>query len=498
MATATQRPRPTGRNPHAAAPDLAALKTRQQAAWSSGNYAVVGTTLQIVGEELCEALDLRARLQSARRRRRQRHGQPGRGAPLVRRHLDRLCAGAAGTRPRARRGRGACDRFQGGRRRRPAVRRRELRYRGLDLRRDVHARTRTRPPPNCCASAGPAARSVSRTGRRKASSARCSRRSANICRRRPAPNRRRCGARARASPKCSAPAASSIKAEPRIFNFRYRSPEHFLDVFKTFYGPMLQGIRRARCRAKQSESQNDLHALIVRMNRAGDGTMVVPSEYLRGRDHQAMRRVADPNIRKIHTIGRIPMSRIDRTSVRLRVLRLLLRNLSVRARFCRGLVVPKTIDSGAAAPVHRGAGRQPAADVAVCDPAQRDGAPAIQAMVDAIGAEVDRAQHLCAVRKPRTCAAVLAVAADAGGDLERRESGYRNGPDRPFACRLADRADQHIPDQSFRAVRTASGGQQPHRSPDAGAALPDAASIISSCAIRSISASSSRSGRRRR
>ncbi|MFL6793164.1 MAG: class I SAM-dependent methyltransferase, partial [Bradyrhizobium sp.] len=43
-----------------AAPDLAALKTRQQAAWSSGNYAVVGNTLQIVGEELCEALDLRA------------------------------------------------------------------------------------------------------------------------------------------------------------------------------------------------------------------------------------------------------------------------------------------------------------------------------------------------------------------------------------------------------------------------------------------------------
>src|ERR1700737_2805509 len=42
------------------APDLAALKARQQAAWSSGNYAIVGSTLQIVGEELCEAMDLRA------------------------------------------------------------------------------------------------------------------------------------------------------------------------------------------------------------------------------------------------------------------------------------------------------------------------------------------------------------------------------------------------------------------------------------------------------
>src|SRR5712691_10122053 len=41
-------------------PDLAAIKTRQRAAWSSGDYAIVGTTLQIVGEELCEALDLRS------------------------------------------------------------------------------------------------------------------------------------------------------------------------------------------------------------------------------------------------------------------------------------------------------------------------------------------------------------------------------------------------------------------------------------------------------
>ena len=40
--------------------DLKALKSKQQGAWSSGDYAIVGTTLQIVGEELCEAVDLRA------------------------------------------------------------------------------------------------------------------------------------------------------------------------------------------------------------------------------------------------------------------------------------------------------------------------------------------------------------------------------------------------------------------------------------------------------
>src|SRR6185369_7719570 len=46
--------------PIAPAVDLAALKGRQQVAWSSGDYAVVGTTLQIVGEMLCEAVDLRS------------------------------------------------------------------------------------------------------------------------------------------------------------------------------------------------------------------------------------------------------------------------------------------------------------------------------------------------------------------------------------------------------------------------------------------------------
>lgn len=43
----------------AAAPDLAAVKSRQHATWSSGDYSAVGTTLQIVGETLAEAMDLR-------------------------------------------------------------------------------------------------------------------------------------------------------------------------------------------------------------------------------------------------------------------------------------------------------------------------------------------------------------------------------------------------------------------------------------------------------
>ncbi|HMK13018.1 MAG TPA: class I SAM-dependent methyltransferase [Acidimicrobiales bacterium] len=41
-------------------PDYTAIKTRQQGTWSSGDYAVIGTTLQIVGENLCEAVDIAA------------------------------------------------------------------------------------------------------------------------------------------------------------------------------------------------------------------------------------------------------------------------------------------------------------------------------------------------------------------------------------------------------------------------------------------------------
>ena len=43
-----------------AAPDYAAIKQRQQATWASGDFAVIGTTLQIVGEQLAEAVDVRA------------------------------------------------------------------------------------------------------------------------------------------------------------------------------------------------------------------------------------------------------------------------------------------------------------------------------------------------------------------------------------------------------------------------------------------------------
>jgi len=49
---------PQGHGP--AQPDFAAIKHRQQATWASGDFAVIGVTLQIVGETLAEAADIRA------------------------------------------------------------------------------------------------------------------------------------------------------------------------------------------------------------------------------------------------------------------------------------------------------------------------------------------------------------------------------------------------------------------------------------------------------
>ncbi|QNA87767.1 class I SAM-dependent methyltransferase [Massilia sp. Dwa41.01b] len=56
----TQSSPAAGQGMQAAAPDFAAIKQRQQATWASGDFAVVGVTLQIVGESLAEMADIRA------------------------------------------------------------------------------------------------------------------------------------------------------------------------------------------------------------------------------------------------------------------------------------------------------------------------------------------------------------------------------------------------------------------------------------------------------
>jgi len=73
--------------------------------------------------------------------------------------------------------------------------------------------------------------------------------------------------------------AASIEATPRDFVFRYRSPDHWIDVFSTWYGPMLKAFGAVDADGR-SALRRDLVALIERFDRSGDGTMVVPGEYL--------------------------------------------------------------------------------------------------------------------------------------------------------------------------------------------------------------------------
>ena len=81
--------------------------------------------------------------------------------------------------------------------------------------------------------------------------------------------------------------AASIKAERRHFTFRYRSPTHFLDVFRTYYGPMLKAFA-ALDETNQRRLADDILALIASMNRAEDGTMVRAERVSRDRDRQAL------------------------------------------------------------------------------------------------------------------------------------------------------------------------------------------------------------------
>ena len=221
---------------------LRQVKARQQGAWSSGDYAVVGTTLQIVGEELCEALDLRVGSEGARRRRRQRQRLARRGAPLVRRGRRPTTCPPARTRPNARRGRAPRSRVPGGRCRGTAVPDGSFDVVDLHLRRDVHARPGAAPPPNSL-------RVCKRGGKIGLANwtpdGFIGQLFKTIGKHLPPPAGAKSpalwGTRARLSELFGA-AGRFDRDEARHFVFRYRSPEHWLDVFKTYYGPVLKAF----------------------------------------------------------------------------------------------------------------------------------------------------------------------------------------------------------------------------------------------------------------
>jgi SAM-dependent methyltransferase len=259
-------------------PDFEAMKARQHGAWSSGDYAVVGTTLQIVGEELCEALDLRSGQKvldvaagngnvtlAAARRWCEVTSTDYVPALLVR---GKLRADADGMNITFKEADAEALPFGDG---------------GFDV---VVSTFGVMFTPNQERAAAELARVCKRGG--KIGLANWTPEGfigqvfKTLGKYLPPPAGARSpalwGTEARLKEMFGA-SSSAIRAERRHFVFRYRSPEHFLDIFKSYYGPMLKAFA-ALDEANQQRLHQDLMMLIGSMNRADDGTMVLPSEYL--------------------------------------------------------------------------------------------------------------------------------------------------------------------------------------------------------------------------
>ena len=258
--------------------DFEALKKRQQAAWSAGDYALIGTTLQIVGEELCEALDIR----SGQKVLDVAAGNGNVSLAAARRWCDVVATDYVPALLERARERAAAEHLP-------------MEFQEADA--------EALPFPDASFDAVVSTFGVMFTPDQERAAAELVR----VCKGggkiglanwtpegfigqlfktigkhvAPPPGARSpalWGDRARIG-ELFVGHASSVNSAQRHFVFRYRSPLHWLEVFKTYYGPVLKTFAALSPEA-QAALQRDLLELVARFNRSNDGTMVVPSEYL--------------------------------------------------------------------------------------------------------------------------------------------------------------------------------------------------------------------------
>ena len=258
--------------------DLAAVKTRQQVAWSTGNYAVVGTTLQIVGENLCEALDLRAgaRVLDVAA------GNGNATLAAARRWCEVTSTDYVPSLLESGRARAQADGFK-------------IQFQEADA--------ENLPFPDASFDVVMSTFGVMFTPNQDKAAAELAR----VCK----PGGRiglanwtpesfigqlfkTIGKYVPPAPGVKSPAlwgtttrlgelfgttAREIRATSREFTFRYRSPDHWIEIFRTYYGPMNKTFG-ALDAEKQAAFTQDLLALMQGGNRSGDRTLVLPSVYL--------------------------------------------------------------------------------------------------------------------------------------------------------------------------------------------------------------------------
>ncbi len=273
--TSTPSPR---QPPDAPMPDYAAIKQRQQATWASGDFAIVGVTLQIVGESLAEAADIRAN----------------------ERVIDIAAGNGNATLAAARRFARVTSTdyvpalLEKGRQR-AAAEGLEVEFREADAEAlpfydgsfDVALSTfGVMFAPDHARSAAEMMRVVRGGGRIGIASwtpdGFIGQMFKTVGRYVPPPaglvSPAMWGSEAYLR-QLFGDGAASIRAQPRIFNFRYASPAHMIQVFRDYYGPVFKAFGALDPAGRQALEQ-DLTALLERSNIAGDSSLVVPADYL--------------------------------------------------------------------------------------------------------------------------------------------------------------------------------------------------------------------------